>query len=159
MNIWQTEKMITHIIATMVDDDGCLTDQGEAELDKLYATREDQVDDLLRERVNVLADIAGIDSAIDALTMRRNAHTDTVKRIDSALERCLQGSPYKCQAGVVSWRKSEIIVIDEESAVPEEWQKRKTTISIDKAGLKAAIKKGLVVDYAHVETKNNMSIK
>ena len=132
MNIWQTEKMITHILSTMVDADGCLSAQGEAELDKLYATREEQVEDLLRERVNVMADVAGIDSAIDALTLRRNAHTDTVKRIESALERVLQGSPFKCQAGVVSWRKSEVIVIDDESAVSEEWRKVKTVETIDK---------------------------
>jgi hypothetical protein len=159
MNIYTTEKLITHILSTMVDDDGCLTEQGESELEKLYATREAQVEDLLRERVNVMADIAGIDSAIDALTLRRNAHTDTVKRIEGVLERTLQGSPFKCTAGTVTWRKSEAIVIDEEIAVPEEWQKRKTTITIDKAGLKTAIKKGLVVDYAHIEIKNNMSIK
>ena len=159
MNILQTEKLITHILSTMVDDDGCLTERGEEELDRLYATREEQVDDLLRERVNVLSEIAGIDSAIVGLTLRRNEDKDTLKRIESALERVLQGSPFKCLAGNVSWRKSEIIVIEEESAVPEEWQKRKTTITIDKAGLKSAIKKGLVVDYAHIETKNNMNIK
>jgi hypothetical protein len=71
----------------------------------------------------------------------------------------LRGEKYSCPAGVVTWRKSDVIVIINEDAIGEEWRKVKTVETIDKAGLKKAIKSGLSVDYAYVETRHNMSVK
>jgi hypothetical protein len=151
--------MITHIIATMVDEDGCLTAEGEAELDRLYVSRDEQVGDLLRERGNREAEVAGLRAVIAGLEARVDAEVEAIGRIDRQLERVLRGEKYSCPAGVVSWRKSDVIVISNEDAIGEEWRKVKTVETIDKAGLKKAIKSGLAVSYAYIETRQNMSVK
>lgn len=59
--------------------------------------------------------------------------------------------------GRFSFRKSASLVIDNEEAVPDEY--KKATYTIDKAGIKEAIKAGAACDYAHIEENLNLQIK
>jgi hypothetical protein len=154
--------MITHIIATMVDDDGCLTAEGEAELDRLYATREAQVEDLLRERGNREAEVAGLRAVIAGLEARVDAEVEAIGRIDAQIKKTLKGEKFSCNAGVVTWSNSEALIVDDEEKVPEKYIRTKTivTTSVDKANLKKDIKDGKVeTDSAHIEKRENMKIK
>jgi hypothetical protein len=159
VNIYPVEQKIRHILLSVDPETGEIPEDMEAELDLLYDTREAMIEDLLRERANTVAEIAGLEAVVAGLEARADAEKEAVKRIDRQIERSLNGDPFKCEAGAVTWRKSEGLVIENEAAVGEEWRKVKTVESIDKAGLKKAIKAGLSVSYAYIETRQNMSVK
>lgn len=59
----------------------------------------------------------------------------------------------------LSFRKSESVEIEDENQVPKEYIKIKTTTSIDKVALKAAIKEGKVIAGATLIKKDNLQIK
>lgn len=59
----------------------------------------------------------------------------------------------------ISSRRSEGLVIDEEALIPPSFILTKTTESVDKAAIKAAIKAGQQVPGAHVEERRNWAIK
>ena len=59
----------------------------------------------------------------------------------------------------VSFRASELTVIDDESEIPEEYIVVKTTTAPDKTKIKNAIKAGVVIPGAHIESKRNIQIR
>lgn len=58
----------------------------------------------------------------------------------------------------LSFRKSESVVIDDKTKLPEEYIKVKTTESPDRTALKKALKDG-TIEGCHIETKQNLQIK
>jgi len=68
-----------------------------------------------------------------------------IKKLDTALFK-------------LSFRKSESVVIDDQTQLPKEYIKVKTTESPDKTALKKALKDG-DVKGCHIETKQNLQIK
>lgn len=60
---------------------------------------------------------------------------------------------------VISFRKSETTVIDDESELPDEYIATKITTSPDKTKIKNAIKAGMVVPGARVVEQQNIQIK
>ena len=59
--------------------------------------------------------------------------------------------------GVLSFRRSEAVVIEDETAIADEW--KKVTYTIDKAGIKAALKEGKTVAGAQLTENMNLQIK
>ena len=59
----------------------------------------------------------------------------------------------------ISFRKSEIVVIDDLEALPYEFKILKTTVLANKKKLKEAIKNGEVIDGTHIEENKNLQIK
>lgn len=59
----------------------------------------------------------------------------------------------------LSFRKSEAVVITNETALPAEFIKTKTTTAPDKAAIKTAIKSGREVSGAEIQTNMNLQIK
>ena len=68
-----------------------------------------------------------------------------IKKLDTALFK-------------LSFRKSESVVIDDQTQLPKEYIKVKTTESPDKTALKKALKDG-DIKGCHIETKQNLQIK
>jgi len=58
----------------------------------------------------------------------------------------------------LSFRKSESVVIDDQSKLPEGFLKAKTTYTPDKTLIKKALKNN-VIEGCHIETKHNLQIK
>ena len=58
----------------------------------------------------------------------------------------------------LSFRKSESVVIDDQTQLPKEYIKVKTTESPDKTALKKALKNG-DIKGCHIETKQNLQVK
>lgn len=76
------------------------------------------------------------------------------------LDNALLGSPFKADSGRVSisYRKSESIVVDSLNDIPDEYLKYSEP-TVDKIGLKRAIKEGQNITGAHIETNTNINIK
>ena len=67
----------------------------------------------------------------------------------------------KLKAGTfaLSFRKSEAVIVTDEAALPAEYIKTKTTTAPDKTAIKTAIKNGLTIAGAELQTNKNLQIK
>lgn len=59
----------------------------------------------------------------------------------------------------LSMRKSEAVIIEDESLIPKDYLVEKITVNPDKVGIKKAIKNGLTVPGAFLEERQNLQIK
>ena len=59
----------------------------------------------------------------------------------------------------ISYRKSEVVNVFDESQIPKDYIKIKTETSVDKTAVKKAIKNGVTINGATLDTKLNMQIK
>ena len=59
----------------------------------------------------------------------------------------------------ISYRKSEVVNVFDESQIPKDYIKIKTETSVDKTAVKKAIKNGVAINGATLDTKLNMQIK
>lgn len=60
-------------------------------------------------------------------------------------------------SATIGYRKSEAVVVDNEAELPESYFRVKK--EVDKAGIKAAIKKGQEVAGAHIEKRESLYVK
>lgn len=112
-----------------------------------------------RELVNYKEDI---DREIKRLQALKKHVERENERVRMYLSEALRAAGIESIKGVyanISFRKSEQTVIDDESQLPEEYVKVKTTYIPDKEAIKKAIKSGVEVTGAHVETVQNLQIK
>ena len=98
----------------------------------------------------------------EAANVQKRANTlqnraDRIKRFVAYL---LNGDKFEKDGAKISYRKSEECVIDDEFVV---WAKTNRPELLDmkarKADIKAAIKSGDAVRYAHIEERSNIQIK
>ena len=98
----------------------------------------------------------------EAANVQKRANTlqnraDRIKRFVAYL---LNGDKFEKDGAKISYRKSEECVIDDEFVV---WAKMNRPELLDmkarKADIKAAIKSGDALRYAHIETKENIQIR
>lgn len=59
----------------------------------------------------------------------------------------------------ISFRRSQRLVIHDESKVPEEYLTRKETVQVDKKKLEYYLKEGAEIDYAAIETIKTIKIQ
>lgn len=107
-------------------------------------------------------DILKIDKELERLELKKAAANKGIRRLKTALsEYMLAARADKIKAGTfaLSFRKSEAVVITNETALPAEFVKTKTTTAPDKAAIKNAIKSGREVSGAEIQTNMNLQIK
>lgn len=98
------------------------------------------------KRLKVMSDVLG--NRVESL---KNATSMVLQRV--SIER-IDGVH-----AVISFRASEQTVIDDESEIPDDYIATKITTAPDKTKIKNAIKSGLTVPGAHIESKRNIQIK
>ena len=65
----------------------------------------------------------------------------------------------KTEINELSYRKSEAVVLVDETLIPTEFKKEKVSVSIDKTEIKKALKEGKEIPWAVIETRQNLQIK
>lgn len=84
------------------------------------------------------------------------------QRIDDYLTQACEMTGTKLISGIyanISFRKSEQTIIDDEALLPKEYLTEKVSYEPNKTKIKEAIKRGVEVQGAHIEVKNNLQIK
>ena len=107
-------------------------------------------------------DVAQIKNEIDRLKALKDRVEREQERVKQYLAMACEKTGTDSVKGVsasVSFRASELTVIDDESEIPEEYIVVKTTTAPDKTKIKNAIKAGLAVPGAHIESKRNIQIR
>lgn len=70
-----------------------------------------------------------------------------------------EGKKFDCPSGSITWRKSSSVIIDDEFKLSDLLCTIETIRTPDKKAIKEAIQEGKLVEGAHLETKQNLSIK
>lgn len=160
ISLYQIAKEQEYINFMLEESGGELT----PEIEEALAINMDNMVEKSGNYCATIAKYSAMGAAIKAEVQRLQAYAKTCARIEETLKaRMLDAMQTfgidKMEVGTyrIGTRKSTAVVIDDEAAIPSQFIKVSTTI--DKAGIKAAIKDGGAVDGAHIETNINISIR
>lgn len=134
-----------------------------AEIERLRMDFEEKLDGIVCEIKNLQADAAAIKAEKDMLAERQRKAEEKGERLKRLMAFLLNGEPWKNARHRVSYRKSSVVVLDDDFV---EWAEenapdllRRKDPEPRKAEIAAALKAGFEVGHAHMETRNNIQIK
>lgn len=116
----------------------------------------------LRQRQDSAIFVAGLEAEIKRLQELKQAHEKKIASTDKQVDYLLklfQIEKLRTELYELSYRKSEAVVLTDESLVPAEFKKEKVSISVDKVELKKALKSWLEIAGASLEIRKNLQIK
>lgn len=108
---------------------------------------------------NMESDVAAMKAEMDNLKERSERLKKQTENLKQYLAFCLEGKKFHSPQVDISFRKSEMVEIAEGASIPEEYQRVKTTYTLDKTAIKQAIKSGKSFDGIALVTKQNIQIK
>lgn len=162
---WDIDKLL----ATDFSADEELVDTSTGEIFNLKEKLDELEIDLNTKLENVGCYIKNLDSDIEALkneektlAERRRVKENKLERLKQYLSDNLQVAgmqKFESPRCVLSFRKSEQVVISEGAEIPEEFIIRKVTEQPDKKLLKDAIKQGFEFDGISIVENKNLQIK
>ena len=130
-------------------------EEAQALMSELENQRDEKIENILKYRANLLADSLWIDGEIQRLIKLRDSSAKKADRLENYLESILaiDGKDKKHSVGswTMKWSKWTSTIIDDESLVPDEFKKEKTTISVDKTLIKEQLKEWKEVPWARLE--------
>lgn len=97
----------------------------------------------LKQRQDSMIFINGLDAEIKRLMELKSSHERKVATADRQIDYLLKLfriEKMQTEINELSYRKSEAVIFTDEEAIPAEFKKEKTTISVDKTEIKKAIK-------------------
>lgn len=107
-----------------------------------------------------LAYFAGeIAKEIETLTARKKAAENAVKGMKAWLAEACSAKKFETPRCKVSFRTTESTIIDNEDAVPMDYKTEQISYSISKTEIKEAIKSGVTVPGAHLQSNISTIIK
>ena len=116
----------------------------------------------LRQRQEASIFVAGLDAEIKRLMELKSSHDKKIASADKQIDYLLKLfkiEKMKTEINELSYRKSEAVVLVDETLIPTEFKKEKVSISIDKTEIKKALKEGKEIPWAVIETRQNLQIK
>lgn len=108
------------------------------------------------------ADTDIISAEIKRLQEKKKAKEKTIERLkETAAQAMMLFGKTKIDTPTltVSLRKSESVVVENESLLPLEYLVEKVTVSADKAAIKQALKSGIELEGASIQEKQNLQLK
>lgn len=164
--IYPIDQMIDDLIVSSLDPETgelILSDEElEAKINDLHMSFDEKIDQLASEVKNLKAEAADIRDEKMKLAARQARVEKQMERTKRFLAYLLRGERFKNGRHNISYRKSEELVLDE-NFIPWAEANAPGLLRIEpeprKADIKAALKNGLVFDYAHLEEKSNIQVK
>ena len=108
------------------------------------------------------ADALGIDEEIKRLTVLKKQKENTAKKLKEYVEFEMNGIGLNKVEGKlfkISFRKSKVVKVLDETKIPKEFIKVKTTESISKTDLGKALKSGEIIEGAELVENKTLQIK
>lgn len=159
------EKLLDEDGIIKVDDENVVdVETGEVfslteRLDALAIEKEEKIESVAIYLDDLNVKTAQIDEKIKYLQGIKKSVTGQVERLHGYLLYATDNKGLETKNISVKVKKSERVVIDDETIVPEEFIKTKIETSPDKTAIKKAIKDGAEFDFAHLQTYYNVAIK
>lgn len=107
---------------------------------------------------NLLSDAKALKEEKDNLAARQKSAENKAASLKAYLSSYLNGEKFKTAKVAISYRKSDSLVIAEGAAIPEKYLKYSEP-TLDKIGLKAALKAGEKFPGISIVTSSNIQIK
>lgn len=131
-------------------------------LEAITGEFEDKAKSIVAVSTNLSSDVAAIDAEIKRLNDRKQVLLNRDKSLREYLKNNMQASGItniKCPLFSITLAKGrDIVVIHNETELPDQYMKPKVTISPDKKQILADLKEGIDVPGAHIE-KSQESIR
>lgn len=131
----------------------------ETALEQLQMDRDEKIENICLYIKDLYAETDAIYNERRALEEREKASEKKADSLSRYLQVMLNGQKFKTAKCAVSYRKTQAVQITDESLLPKEYLRFKTTSAPDKTAIKDAIKAGKDVPGATLEDRTSMSIK
>jgi hypothetical protein len=159
MNLYDIDHRLLLLYSKIEEEEGEIDDVTALELDELEMAFEKKVQNIALYHKTLLAEAKAIKEEREILYDRQKQKERRAENLKQYLSNVLEGKKIEGSNFAINWRKSEVIPESiTEANAPAEFIKTKIEKSVDKQGLKKAIKEGLVT-YINLEQKNNIQIK
>ena len=156
MNLYDIEYEITNCVDS---ETGEIID--EKRLDALQMERQKKIENILLWIKNLKSEAGAIREEEKKLADRRQSDEKKAESLTQYVQNVLNGEKFNTSRVVVSYRKSEAVIVDDLQLMQEtcdEYLKYKDP-EPDKAKIKAALKDGITVPGCHLEERQNITIK
>ena len=167
--LYEINKEINSLLESDFQKDEEIVNNETGEITTINAKLDELEMDLNTKLENVGCYIKNLDSDIEALKVEEKTLADRRKVKENQLERLkkyladnLQAAgmqKYESPRCVLSFRKSDQVIISEGAVIPEEFITRKITEQPDKTLLKKAIKEGFEFEGITLVENKNLQIK
>lgn len=128
-------------------------------LDALLLDRNDKIDNIAIYIKHLKAMAIGTKEIEREYAARRQSYENKAERLIKYLSYFLDGDKYESPKTKITWKKSEQVVVDDIDKLGKQFMRVKETVEPDKGLIKEVIKTGAEVEGAHLEIKNNISVK
>lgn len=153
MNLYEIDNQILDCIDK---DTGEVIDV--ERLQELQLERDKKIENVALWYKNLLSDAEQLKAEKDAFAKREKIAKNKAESLKAYLDSALCGGNYKTTRVTISYRSSEAVVIDDIYKLDENFVKYSEPTA-DKDAIKKAIKAGLEIEGAHIESRSNISIK
>lgn len=126
-------------------------------LEQLQIDKHEKLRNIAFVAINASADIEAYKAQEKRFKAKRTAAEKTLVWAKETLARELAGQKMKEAEFTISYRPSEVVEIDDYTALPPEFLKVKS--EWDKAAIKAALKEGAVFEGCRLVQKQNIQIR
>ena len=154
MNLFEIDRAILGLIDP---ETGEIMDYDSFE--QLQMDRSKKLENVALWIKNLEHEAAGCRKQKEAFAERETAAGQKVRQLRELLARYLDGQKFSTDRCAVSFRRSEVVQVDDVDNLPERFVTVKTTLSPDKTAIKAALKTGEEIAGCRLETRLNAQIK
>ena len=136
-------------------------------IEQLQIDFDAKIVDLRNENINRISEAEAIKAERAKLMIRQKRAEESAERLKRWLAWLLKGEKFQKDACKISYRASEEVVYDDGNADQFiEWAEKNAPELLTykkpepkKMDIKKAIKAGKVIEFAHIQSKNNVQIK
>lgn len=158
MTLYEIDSKIFELFNT----DDLVAEEASKALDKLVIERDTKIENVALYYKNLMAEAVALKAEEESFAKRKKSCENKAEYFKEYLKSALlaQGeSKFVSTKASISFRKSEQVQVLDESVIPIDFKREKTTIEIDKAAIKDAIKQGEIIKGAELITNYNIQIK
>lgn len=127
--------------------------------DELNMSFEEKVENIACGIKNLTSDVLAFKAEEDQLAKRRKSKEKKIEYLKRMLADNMGGQKFSTAKCAVSFRKSEVVEVDNIEHIPAELLRVNTTVAPDKAAIKAAIKAGTAIEGCRIVENISTQIK
>lgn len=142
----------------IVDDDGVIDPECFEKISALQEERETKLENVVLYYKELLHEAEDLKTEAEILTKRARVCLNRAEGLKTYLSSSLNGEPLKTARVLVSYRKSEQVVINED-LIPKKYLEKVIEYKADKKKLKELLKSGEKIKGVSIIEKNNIQIK
>lgn len=156
MTLYEIDQQIVKAIELGYDPEtGEILDA--SALEQLQIDRDEKIENICLYIKDLTAESKALAEEAKALTERKERSAKKAESLKNYLAVILNGQKWKSSKAVVSYRKTQAVVVDDLDSLPPGYLRIKK--EPDKALIKECIKGGGTIKGAHLEDRQSMSVK